>query len=47
VLRVKIPYGQHHVADLGFFGNSRKADGYTVPHFQVVLGGRRAGNAEA
>ncbi|MEX2672376.1 MAG: nitrite/sulfite reductase [Phycisphaeraceae bacterium] len=32
--------GQHHVADIGFYGNSRKAGNYTVPHFQVVLGGQ-------
>jgi len=31
--------GQHHVADLGFYGVSRKMGGYAVPHFQVVLGG--------
>jgi sulfite reductase (ferredoxin) len=31
--------GQHHVADLGFYGVSRKLAGYAVPHFQVVLGG--------
>jgi sulfite reductase (ferredoxin) len=31
--------GQHHVADLGFFGVSRRSGNYTVPHFQVVLGG--------
>ena len=31
--------GQHHVADLGFYGVSRKVGGYAVPHFQVVLGG--------
>lgn len=31
--------GQHHVADLGFYGVSRKISGYAVPHFQVVLGG--------
>jgi sulfite reductase (ferredoxin) len=31
--------GQHHVADLGFYGNSRNVGGYTVPHFQVMLGG--------
>jgi sulfite reductase (ferredoxin) len=31
--------GQHHVADLGFYGVSRKFAGYAVPHFQVVLGG--------
>src|SRR5215208_1654564 len=32
--------GQHHVADLGFYGNSRNIGGYTVPHFQVMLGGQ-------
>jgi sulfite reductase (ferredoxin) len=32
--------GQHHVADLGFYGNSRNINGYTVPHFQVMLGGQ-------
>jgi sulfite reductase (ferredoxin) len=31
--------GQHHTADLGFYGVSRKIGGYAVPHFQVVLGG--------
>jgi sulfite reductase (ferredoxin) len=31
--------GQHYVADLGFYGVSRKMSGYAVPHFQVVLGG--------
>jgi sulfite reductase (ferredoxin) len=31
--------GQHHVADLGFYGVSRHSGNYTVPHFQVVLGG--------
>src|SRR6202521_271771 len=29
---------QHHVADLGFYGVSRKMSGYAVPHFQVGLG---------
>jgi sulfite reductase (ferredoxin) len=37
--------GQHHVADLGFYGVSRKIGGTTVPHFQVVLGGRWEENA--
>src|SRR5260370_25433102 len=32
-------WGQNHVADLGFYGVSRKMSGYAVPHFQVVLGG--------
>jgi sulfite reductase (ferredoxin) len=37
--------GQHHVADLGFYGVSRNKNGYTVPHFQVVLGGEWEHNA--
>jgi sulfite reductase (ferredoxin) len=37
--------GQHHVADLGFYGVSRKFSGYAVPHFQVVLGGEWESNA--
>jgi sulfite reductase (ferredoxin) len=36
--------GQHHVADLGFYGVSRKMGGYAVPHFQVVLGGQWENN---
>ncbi|MEQ8279666.1 MAG: nitrite/sulfite reductase [Deltaproteobacteria bacterium] len=39
--------GQHHVADLGFYGVSRKKNGYTVPHFQVVVGGQWRENAGA
>jgi len=37
--------GQHHVADLGFYGVSRKIAGHAVPHFQVVLGGQWEHNA--
>ncbi len=37
--------GQHHVADMGFYGVSRKVAGYAVPHFQVVLGGEWEHNA--
>jgi len=37
--------GQHHVADLGFYGVSRKMSGFAVPHFQVVLGGEWGHNA--
>ncbi|MCB0880766.1 MAG: nitrite/sulfite reductase [Thermoleophilia bacterium] len=49
-LRIKVSgcfnsCGQHHVADIGFFGNNRKINGYSVPHFQVVLGGRWRENA--
>ena len=39
--------GQHHIADLGLYGVSRTVDGYTVPHFQVVLGGQWVENAGA
>jgi len=51
-LRIKISgcfnsCGQHHVADIGFFGMSRKANGIAVPHFQVVLGGQWTQNAGA
>ena len=51
-LRIKVSgcfnsCGQHHVADIGFFGNSRKIGGHAVPHFQVVLGGKWQDNAGA
>jgi len=39
--------GQHHVADMGFYGVSRKAGNYTVPHFQVLLGGQWENNGGA
>ena len=49
-LRIKISgcfnsCGQHHVADIGFFGNSRRRNNRTVPHFQVILGGQWKENA--
>jgi len=37
--------GQHHLADIGFYGNSRRRNDRTVPHFQVVLGGQWRENA--
>lgn len=37
--------GQHHIADIGFFGNSRRSGNYLVPHFQLVLGGKWKENA--
>lgn len=37
--------GQHHLADLGFYGVSRKVGGTTVPHFRLVLGGQWEENA--
>jgi sulfite reductase (ferredoxin) len=39
--------GQHHVADLGFYGISRTIANRKVPHFQVVLGGKWQDNAGA
>jgi sulfite reductase (ferredoxin) len=49
-LRIKVSgcfnsCGQHHIADLGFYGVSRKIGGTTVPHFQVILGGQWTENA--
>ncbi len=49
-LRIKVSgcfnsCGQHHAADIGFYGNSRNINGYTVPHFQVMLGGQWTKNA--
>jgi sulfite reductase (ferredoxin) len=51
-LRIKVSgcfnsCGQHHIADLGFYGISRTVNGYTVPHFQVLLGGKFKDNAGA
>jgi sulfite reductase (ferredoxin) len=51
-LRIKISgcfnsCGQHHIADLGFYGTSRTIDNRKVPHFQVVLGGKWQHNAGA
>lgn len=36
--------GQHHLADLGFYGVSRKVGGAAVPHFRVLLGGQWENN---
>ena len=49
-LRIKISgcfnsCGQHHIADIGFFGVSRSVNRRRVPHFQVILGGRWDQNA--
>lgn len=51
-LRIKISgcfnsCGQHHLADLGFYGVNRNKNGYAAPHFQVVLGGQWSDNAGA
>ena len=39
--------GQHHIADIGFYGTSRTLGNRKVPHFQVVLGGKWQENAGA
>jgi sulfite reductase (ferredoxin) len=36
--------GQHHLADIGFYGVSRKIGGATVPHFRVLMGGEWGNN---
>jgi len=49
-LRIKVSgcfnsCGQHHIADIGFYGINRNVKGFQVPHFQVVLGGKFHDNA--
>ena len=49
-LRIKVSgcfnsCGQHHVADIGFYGINRNVKGFQVPHFQVILGGKFRANA--
>jgi len=39
--------GQHHISDIGFYGNSRTINNRKVPHFQVLLGGKWRENAGA
>jgi sulfite reductase (ferredoxin) len=51
-LRIKVSgcfnsCGQHHIADLGFYGVSRKKGNFAVPHFQVMVGGQMTNNAGA
>ncbi|MBI3996989.1 MAG: nitrite/sulfite reductase [Candidatus Omnitrophica bacterium] len=31
--------GQHHIADIGFFGGAKKVNDHLTPHFQLMLGG--------
>jgi sulfite reductase (ferredoxin) len=49
-LRIKVSgcfnsCGQHHIADIGFYGMNRNVKGFQVPHFQVILGGKFHDNA--
>jgi sulfite reductase (ferredoxin) len=39
--------GQHHIADLGFFGSVQRKGSHTAPVFQILLGGATQGNASA
>ncbi|MDE0123901.1 MAG: nitrite/sulfite reductase [Bryobacterales bacterium] len=39
--------GQHHVADIGFFGSVQRKKRDTAPVFQVTLGGSTRANAES
>ncbi|MBI3696591.1 MAG: nitrite/sulfite reductase [Acidobacteria bacterium] len=39
--------GQHHIADIGFFGSVQRKGSHVAPVFQVLLGGEAAGNASA
>ncbi len=39
--------GQHHIADIGFFGSVQRKGSHVAPVFQVLLGGRTDGNAAA
>lgn len=44
-LRVKISgcpnsCGQHHIADIGFYGNVRKIENQQAPYYQLLLGGK-------
>jgi sulfite reductase (ferredoxin) len=49
-LRIKVSgcfnsCGQHHIADIGFYGINRNINGFQVPHFQVIVGGKFHDNA--
>ena len=51
-LRIKISgcpnsCGTHHIANIGFFGSSRRRQGHIAPYYQVMLGGHDADNAGA
>src|SRR5262249_52008067 len=44
-LRIKISgcpnsCGQHHIADIGFYGNVRKIEDKQAPYYQLLLGGK-------
>ena len=39
--------GQHHVANIGFFGSSRRMGEHIAPYYQVLLGGHMVENASS
>ncbi len=39
--------GQHHVANIGLFGTSKRKSGRVAPLFQVILGGTTDNNADS
>ena len=39
--------GQHHIANIGFFGTSKRTGGRVAPLFQIILGGTAENNADA
>ena len=39
--------GQHHISDIGFYGVNRNVKGRSVPHFQLILGGKWKDNGGA
>ncbi len=39
--------GQHHIANIGFFGASRRLGGHIAPYYQVFLGGHMIENASS
>ena len=38
---------QHHIANIGFFGTSKRKSGRVAPLFQVILGGTAENNADS
>ncbi len=51
-LRIKISgcpnsCGQHHIANIGFFGSSRRVGDHVAPVFQIVLGGTTQENGKS
>ena len=39
--------GQHHIANIGFFGSSRRMGQHIAPYYQVLLGGHMTENASS